>query len=90
MSTHKNTRLLSIELGTLSLLLIPFVAMFYTTEVNWTAADFLVAAVLLLVLGLFVELVLRNVRHFKSKAILITLIIIVFLLLWIELAVGIF
>ena len=68
-------RLISIELGVLSLLLIPFIAMFFSTEVNWTASDFMIGALLLITLGLVVELVLQNVRLFKNKAILITLIL---------------
>lgn len=84
----KNQRLAFIELGTLSLLLIPYIAMFFTTEVNWKTADFLVAGGLLLVLGLLIELVLSNVNASKNRVFWITAIILVFSLIWAQLAVG--
>ncbi len=83
-----NQRLALIELGTLSLLLIPYVAMFFSTEVNWKTADFLVAGGLLLVLGLLIELVLRYVNTSKSRVFWIAGVVIVFALIWAQLAVG--
>ena len=73
-----------------TLLLIPLIAMQFTTEVNWDAFDFIVAAVLLLGTGLVCEIVLRNVRATKNRILLCGVILIILFLVWAELAVGIF
>ena len=86
----ENKRLFGIILTVGGLLLIPLVAMHFTAEVNWTVADFIVMAVLLLSTGLLSEFVWRKVRSFKSKIIIISAILFAFLLVWAELAVGIF
>jgi hypothetical protein len=72
------------------LLLIPFVAMQFTEEVNWQAGDFVVAGVLLLVTGLLCELVLRNVTKTSYRIVLCMTILILLFLIWAELAVGLF
>lgn len=72
------------------LLLIPFIAMQFTEEVKWTSLDFVLMGILLLSTGLFSEFVLRKVSNKKYRILLCISIIIGFLLLWAELAVGIF
>ncbi|MVM37833.1 hypothetical protein GO730_09925 [Spirosoma sp. HMF3257] len=86
----KNQRLTSILLVVATLLLIPFIAMQFTNEVNWTLSDFVVAGVLLLGTGLLIELVLRTVTTVKYRIALCAAIVVMLLLIWIELAVGIF
>ena len=89
-SITKNKRLIIIVMAVPLLLLIPLIAMQFTNEVNWSAFDFLVMAILLLGTGLLFELVLRKVRTLNSRITLIVIILIAFLLIWAELAVGIF
>ncbi len=72
------------------LLLIPFVAMQFTEEVNWQAGDFVVAGVLLLGTGLLCELVLRNVTKTSYRIVMCMTILVLLLLIWAELAVGLF
>jgi len=72
------------------LLLIPFVAMQFTEEVNWQAGDFVVAGVLLLGTGLLCELVLRNVTKTSYRIVLCMTILVLLFLIWAELAVGLF
>lgn len=72
------------------LLLIPFVAMQFTEEVNWQAGDFVVAGVLLLGTGLLCELVLRNVTKTSYRLVMFMTILILLFLIWAELAVGLF
>jgi hypothetical protein len=55
----KNMRLIIILAAALSLLLIPYIAMRFTTEVNWTALDFAVIGFLLLCTGSAIEVGLR-------------------------------
>jgi peptidoglycan/LPS O-acetylase OafA/YrhL len=71
-----------------TLLLIPFVAMQFTTEVNWTAFDFIVMGLLLLGVGTAIEFILRKVKTKSQKIALVVAAIGVFLLIWVELAVG--
>lgn len=87
---NKNKRLFKILLIVPLLLLIPLIAMQFTSEVNWSLFDFLIMGVLLVGLGLAFELVLRKVPKRENRIALFAIIIIVFLLIWAELAVGIF
>ena len=86
----QNKRLVGILLTVAFLLLIPFLAMQYTNEVNWTVSDFIVAGVLLLGTGLACELVLRKVKKASYRIAICAAILVALLLIWIELAVGIF
>ena len=83
-------RLKAILLTITLLLLIPFMAMQFTDEVNWSLFDFVVAGVLLLTTGLLCELVLRKVIKIQHRVILCLAILGVLFLIWAELAVGIF
>jgi hypothetical protein len=88
--TIQNKRLTTILLTAPLLLLIPFIAMQYAAEVQWTLADFVVAGSLLLGTGLAIELVLRKVTTRRHRILLCLTILFVFVLVWAELAVGIF
>lgn len=72
------------------LLLIPFMAMQFTKEVNWSGSDFLIMGILLTGTGLVCEYLFRKITNKKLKLALIIGVIILFLLIWLELAVGIF
>ena len=86
----KNKTLKIIITVVASLLLIPFIAMQFTNEVNWSVFDFLVMGVLLTGVGVLFDVVLRKVTNKNNRIAIITIIIIAFLLVWAELAVGIF
>ena len=86
----KNKRLTGIVLTVALLLLIPLVAMQFTEEVNWTLSDFVIMGVLLLGTGLLCELVLRKVNKIKYRIAICGALLAALLLIWIELAVGIF
>ncbi len=85
-----NKRLIGIVLTVALLLLIPFIAMRFTDAVNWTLFDFIVMGVLLLGTGLMCELVMRNVNKIKDRIAICAAILAAFLLIWLELAVGMF
>ena len=72
------------------LLLIPLIAMQFTTEVNWNLMDFVVAGILLFGFGLLIEFALRKIKKFNFRILALVSIVVVFLLIWAELAVGIF
>ena len=86
----KNKRFIGILLAIAFILIIPLIAMQFTDEVRWTLSDFAIAGSLLLGAGLAIEFVLRNVSKMDHKILISAAIILVLLLIWVELAVGIF
>ncbi|MCJ7554598.1 MAG: hypothetical protein MUO34_12020 [Ignavibacteriaceae bacterium] len=86
----KDKRLILIVLTSAILLLIPLIAMQFTDEVNWTLFDFIVAGVLLLGTGLMCELVMRKVNKIRLRIAICVALLAMLLLIWAELAVGIF
>lgn len=77
-------------LGIAIILLIPFVAMQFTTEVNWTLSDFIIAGALLLSTGMLFEIAIRKIRNLRFRVVVCGIVLLLFLLIWAELAVGIF
>ena len=71
------------------ILLIPLIAMQFTNEVVWTILDFVVMGILLLSTGFLCEFVIRKVSKTKHRIILCITILLGFLIVWAELAVGI-
>lgn len=90
MKTLASSRFKFILFGIALMLCIPLIAMQFTSEVNWNAMDFLVAFILLFSLGLSIEFILQKKREVQNKRVWILIAVIVFLLIWGELAVGIF
>jgi hypothetical protein len=86
----KNKNLKIILTAVVILLLIPFIAMQFTDKVSWTIFDFMVMGILLLSTGFLCELTIRKVTKVKHRIVLCIVIIAAFLILWAELAVGIF
>ena len=79
-----------IPLYCLSLLLIPMATMLISDEINWSIFDFLVMGVLLFSFGASINIVLKNTKNSKIRITFFTILILIFSLIWIELAVGIF
>ena len=71
-----------------SLLLLPFLAMRFTNEVEWTASDFVVAAVLLGSVGFAFELTVRKSGNLAFRLGAATAVIATFLTIWVNGAVG--
>ncbi len=86
----KNRRLIGILVAAAILLLIPFVAMQFTDEVKWTPIDFIVAGILLFGSGIACEFGLRSMRKFWQRIAICAVILIALVLVWAELAVGVF
>ena len=75
--------------GLAILLALPALAMSLGAEgVDWSASDFLIMGGLMALLGLGIEAMMRFVRGWRERRIAIGSIVIVFLLVWAELAVG--
>ena len=83
-------RTLILLISLVLLLLIPFVGMQYSNEVKWSLNDFIIMGVILLSFGIIINTIIYHVVAFNKRVILISTLIILFLLLWAELAVGLF
>ena len=70
--------------------MIPLISMQFTDEVNWGKLDFSVAAILLVVLFSVHELFEMRIKSDSKKRLAILFSIIIFIIVWVELAVGIF
>ena len=64
--------------------------MMFTDEINWTLSDFIIMGFLLIVLGLGIHLVSTRTKNLKFRILYILIVCLLFLLIWAELAVGIF
>ena len=72
------------------LLLIPLIAMQLTNEVNWSFFYFIIMGGMLTITGLLIGIILKKVNNLKNRLILIVTIVMIFFLIWAELAVGLF
>ncbi len=86
----KNKRLYIILISIPLLLLIPLIAMQFTNEVNWSVSDFAIMGSMLLITGLICDWILKRVKSLKYRLMICSVVLILFFLLWAELAVGIF
>lgn len=86
----QNKRLIIIVIIVALLLVIPLIAMQFTDEVSWTIFDFIVMGILLLSTGFLCELTIKKVTKVKHRILLCIVILAAFLIIWAELAVGIF
>lgn len=86
----KNKRLTIILGAVVAILLVPFIAMQFSTEVNWGPWDFFIMGFILLSTGLVLELILAKIKSFQKKLLFCGILFTVFFLLWAELAVGLF
>ena len=74
----------------LFLLVLPLAGNLASTQVNWSWFDFIVMGSLLLGLGLTISFVLKKFKQSPNRLSYLSAVMIVFLLIWAELAVGIF
>ena len=72
------------------LLSIPLIAMQLTDEVNWSFFDFIIMGVMLSITGLAIGIIIKKIKYYKYRNIFFTIIVFIFLLIWAELAVGLF
>ena len=81
---------LKILTATLGFLLIPFIAMFFTDQVEWKPGDFAIMGGLLFGTGHLVNWSWRKLVISPYRWLVVMAIILTFLLVWVELAVGFF
>lgn len=95
MNTNKkllktNKRIKILLLSVIIILLIPLIMMQFTNEVNWNVSDFVIMGILLSGTALTCEFILRNIKTAKHRVLLCTVVVFILLIVWAELAVGIF
>lgn len=74
----------------LVLLCIPLLGNIFSREVNWSAADFLIAAILLFATAFCINLVRSKIKRQSHRILICAFVLLILALIWIELAVGIF
>ena len=79
-----------VVVATALLLLVPLVAMQFTGEVAWTLSDFLIAGALLAGTGLAFVISMRKLSTTRSRLAAGVALALALLLVWMELAVGVF
>ena len=72
------------------ILLIPLISMQFSSNVNWNIVDFTVAGALLLGAGFSINFLYKRLKNKKYAPLVIAAIIILLLLIWAEMAVGLF
>lgn len=82
--------LLRVGLVTAGILMIPMIAMQFTSEMQWDHTDFIVFGILISATGLLIELVRGKVRNTNYRVGLFITVVLAFLYIWAELAVGVF
>ncbi len=82
--------LIRVQAVTGALLLVPLIAMQFTTEVSWGPGDFLAAGALIFAAGTAIAVAGQRVRGSLRRGVIITAILFCAVLVWAELAVGIF
>lgn len=82
--------LVRVIMGTTGLLLIPLLGMLVSDEVQWNSFDFAVMGTLIATTWLTFETLASRYRKTETKLVIGMVILAVFLLIWAELAVGIF
>lgn len=74
----------------LFLLLFPLVGRLVSNEVNWSFFDFIVMGILILSMSFGIKQVIITTKNTNYRVLIIGMILLVFILIWVELAVGIF
>ena len=59
-------------------------------EINWSLFDFIIMGFLLLTLSIGINFVIKRVKNLKNRFLYIGILVLIVMLIWAELAVGIF
>lgn len=86
----KNQTSIALFASATILLLIPLLAMQFTQEVTWTTFDFMVAGVLLYGTAIACDFALKKTKSKKTALLICGGLLLLLMVVWAELAVGIF
>ncbi|MDX1543272.1 MAG: hypothetical protein R3214_04925 [Christiangramia sp.] len=84
----KSLVIILILVGTL--LIIPLLGMQFSDGIDWSLFDFLIMGILLFITGIGIAYNLKKIALSKNRVISLGVILMVFFLIWVELAVGVF
>jgi hypothetical protein len=90
MNTPLSRAAVTIAAMTAALLMVPLLAMQFTDEVNWGVGDFIAAGVLLSCAGMAYLVAARRARGRLQTFAVAIVVVLVFGIVWAELAVGLF
>lgn len=79
-----------VVLFVLFLLLIPFTMMLLTDRIRWSLLDFTIAGILLVITIFTIHFIFRKIKNTKYFIVTSIAFLILMLLIWIEIAVGVF
>lgn len=88
--TLKLKDMLGVFVMTILMLMIPFIAMRFSKDVDWQLSDFVIMGILLTLTGTAIVYSARKIRRENVRLAFIITILITFALTWGELSVGIF
>ena len=74
----------------LIILIIPLVGTILFDQINWGILDFLVMGIILLIVGMTLSVVSQKIKNPKKRVFYNFVIMLIFFLIWAELAVGVF
>ena len=74
----------------LLLLFIPLIGIMIIDKFNWSLFDFIIMVFLLTFLSVGINYVINCTKNLKNKILYIGILLLMFLLIWVELSVGIF
>ena len=86
----KNKNIIRSVLVAELILLVPLVAMQFSDEWDWGVADFIIIGILLAGVGIACQLIVNGVKNNSRQAAVGVILAAAMVLIWIELAVGIF
>ncbi|MBT3299061.1 MAG: hypothetical protein HN657_06895 [Candidatus Marinimicrobia bacterium] len=84
----KNSIFIWVALISGVILLIPLIAMQFTSEVNWDYKDFIIMGVMLFTAGCLIVLTSRKFQ-LRQRVFILIIIVAIFLFIWVNGAVGI-
>ena len=74
----------------LMILIIPLVGTILSDQIDWGILDFLVMGIILLIVGMVLSVVSQKIKNPRKKLFYNLVTMLIFFLIWAELAVGIF
>ena len=86
----RKNKVAAYALAVIAVLLVPFIAMQFTEEVDWGFADFVIIALLLFSAAFIYEFISSRIQSINKKLIVAGLVVVAVALIWAELGVGIF
>ena len=70
-------------------MLIPYISSQFSEEINWTFMDFFIGGLALFGLGMLIQFLMTKLKDNHWRIPVIIAVVLIFILIWLELAVGI-